>query len=313
VAQFTRDRKEFRRFLLVLTGGILLSNYLPFIVHPPGRFASLSMLWSQGIVRYEGFVFEPNTFALFQLFIVPVFIFFIGVYRKPRVARPFFAFLILASIGVLALSFSRGGFIGLAFLVVTFIVVERRNKPLFFFGLSLIAAGIVLIPGVYWERIGSVIDFATKRSGDFSIWTRLETMRIALRLGLAHPLLGVGIENYIPNAAYFIPHGLTVHSIFLQMFSELGFVALSLFVGIIVCNFRIIRRMMKNDGDPEVAQIGRALFIQQTAMIASSAFLPVTYEMIVWFMLAMPAIADYAYRSESRMEGAVPSASIGRK
>jgi O-antigen ligase len=313
VAQFTRDRKEFRRFLLVLVGGILLSNYLPFIVHPPGRFASLSLLWNQGIVRYEGFVFEPNAFALFQIFLIPLLVFFFGAYRIIRGARLFFALMILASIGVLVLSFSRGGFVGLACLLLTLVVVERRNKPLFLFGLSLVAASMAFIPGVYWERIGSVFDFATKRAGDFAIWTRLETMRVALRLGLAHPLLGVGIGNFIPSAAYFIPHGLTVHNIFFQIFAELGFVALSLFIGIIICNFRIIRRMMKNDNDPEVAQIGRALFLQHSAMLATALFVPVLYEMAIWFMLALPAIAEHAYRSESRTEGAVPSVSIGRK
>jgi O-antigen ligase len=313
VAQFTRDRKEFRRFLLVLAGGILLSDYLPFIVHPPGRFASLSMLWNQGIVRYEGFVFEPNTFALFQLFLIPVLIFFASTYRKPRIARPFFALLVLASIAVLALSFSRGGFIGLACLLVTLVVVERRNKPLFFFGLSLIAASIVFIPGVYWERIGSVFDFATRRSGDYAIWTRLETMRVALRLGFTHPLLGVGIENFVSSGSYFIPVGLTVHNIFLQIFAELGLVALAVFIGIIVYNFRIIRRMMKNEDDPEIARIGHALFLQHIAMLASSAFLPVAYEMIVWFMLALPAIAENAYRSESRTAAGASPDSIGRK
>ena len=313
VAQFTRDRKEFRRFLLVMAAGILLSGYLPFIVHPPGRFASLSMLWSQGIVRYEGFVFEPNTFALFQLFLIPVLVFFVGSYRKLRVAPLFFAFLILASIGVLALSFSRGGYFGLACLLVTLVVVERRNKPVLLFAISLVAAGIIMIPGVYWERIASVINFATKRSGDFAIYTRLETMRVAIRLGLAHPLLGVGIDNFLPRAAYFIPHGLTVHNLILQIFSELGLVALLLFAGIVVCNFRIIRRMMRNVDDPEVAQIGRALLIQHIAMLAASLFVPVLYEMIIWFMLALPAVAEYAYRSESPAEGAVSPASSGRK
>ncbi len=313
VAQFTRDRKEFRRFLLVLAGGILLSDYLPFLVHPPDRFASLSLLWGQGIMRYEGFVFEPNTFALFQLFLIPVLVFFAGAYRKSRVASAFFALSILGSVGVLALSFSRGGFVGLACLLAALVVVERKNKPLFLFGLSLVAASVVLIPGVYWERMGSIFDFATKRSGDFAIYTRLETMRVALRLGFAHPLLGVGMGNFIPSSAYFIPHGLTVHNSFLQIFSELGLVALSLFVGIVVGNFRIIRRMMKNDGDPEVAQMGRALSIQHVAMLASMAFLPVMYDMITWFMLAMPAIAEHAYRSESPAEGAVSSVSTGRK
>jgi O-antigen ligase len=313
VAQFTRDRKEFRRFLLVLAAGILLSGFLPFVVHPPGRFASLSLLWSQGIVRYEGFVFEPNTFALYQLFLIPLLVFFAAAYRNPRAARPFFLFMVPASIGLLALSFSRGGFVGLACLLVTLVVIERKNKPLFLFGLSLVAASIFLIPGVYWERIGSVFDFATKRAGDFAIYTRLETMRVAFHLGFTHPLLGVGPGNFIPSAAYFIPHGLTVHNLFLQIFAEFGILSLSLFGAIIVYNFRIIRRMMKNSDDPEAAQIGRALLMQHVAMLASSLFLPSTYEIILWFMLALPAIAENAYRSGSRTEGAAPSVSTGRK
>ena len=277
VAQFTRDRREFRRFLLVLAGGILLSDYLPFIVHPPDRFASFSMLANRGVVRYEGFVFEPNGFALFQLFLIPVLVFFFGARCTPRGARSFFALMILASIGVLVLSFSRGGFIGLASLLVTLVVIERRNKPLFLFGLSLIAAGIAIVPGVYWERIGSIFDFATKRAGDFAIDSRLETMRVAFHPGLAHPLLGVGIGNFIPSAAYFTPHGSTVHNIFLGIFSELGFTGLLLFAGIIICNFRILRRMMKNDNHPEVAQIGRALLIQHVAIFTASSFVPGQY------------------------------------
>lgn len=313
VAQFARDRKEFRRFLLVMAGGVLLSNYLPFIMHPPDRFGSLSMLWSQGIVRYEGFVFDPNGFALFQIFLIPLLVFFFGArYRLPGV-RPFFALMILASIGLLVMSFSRGGFVGLGCLLVTLVVVERRNKPLFLFGLTLVVASIAFVPGVYWERIGTVFDFAEKRSTDFAILSRLETMRVALHLGLAHPLLGVGIGNFIPSAAYSIPHGLNVHNVFLGIFSELGFVAISLFFGIVIYNFRIMRRMMKNDRDPEAARIGRALLIQHVAILATSLFVPGQYEMIVWFMLALPAIAEHAYRSESRMEGAAPSVSIGRK
>ncbi len=313
VAQFARDRKEFRRFLLVLAGAILLSDFLPFIVRPPGRFASLSLLWDKGIVRYEGFVFEPNGFALFQLFLIPVLVFFFGAYRALRGARLFFAIMILASIGVLVLSFSRGGFVGLACLLVTLAVLERRNKPLFLFGLSLVAVSIAFVPGVYWERIGSVFEFASKGVGDFAIQSRFETMRVALHLGLAHPLLGVGIANFIPNAAFFIPYGLNVHNVFLGIFSELGFVAFLLFIGIIICNFRIIRRMMKNDNDPEVAQIGRALFIQHIALFASLLFVPGQYEILVWFTIALPAIAEHAYLSESRAEGAAASVSIGRK
>jgi O-antigen ligase len=313
VMQFTRDRKEFRRFLLAVAGGMLLSDLLPFFVRPPERFGSLSVLWGQGIVRYEGFVFEPNTFALFQLFLIPVLIFLAAAYRKRRAVRAFFMLSVLASVAVLILSFSRGGFIGLAFLIVTLIVIERRNKPLALFGVSLVAASIVFIPGVYWERIGSVFDFATKRAGDFAIYTRVETMKVALRLGIDHPLLGVGLGNFIPSSAYFIPHGVTVHNSFLQVLSELGLVAFSLFVGIVACNFRIIRRMMRNDGDPEIAQVGRSLCMQHIAMLVSSLFVPVFYDLIMWLMLAMPAIAEHAYGDGAAADGSGAPVSSGRK
>jgi len=313
VAQFVRDRREFRRFLLVMAGGILLSDFLPFIVQPPTRFASLSMLWDKGVVRYEGFIFEPNTFAMFQLFLIPILVFFIGVYRKPGVARPFFMLSILASIGVLALSFSRGGFIGLICLLPALIVVERRNKALFLFGLALVAAGIIAMPGVYWERVVSLFDFAAKRTDDFAILTRLETMRTALRLGLANPLLGVGIDNFLYHAAYFIPFRLAVHNTFLQIFAELGFVALAVFIGIIAYNMVIIRRMMARRGDPEAATIGRALLMQQIAVLVDAFFIPVAYDIILWFMLVLPAIAEYAYRSGALTESRGAGVPSGRK
>jgi O-antigen ligase len=312
VAQFTGDRKGFRRFLLVLTAGMLLSAYLPFVVHPPSRYASLSMIWNRGIVRYEGFVFEPNTFALYQLFLIPVLVFFAAAYRRSRLAVALAAILILGSIANLSLSFSRGGFFGLACLLGALVVVERRNKPFLLFGLLFVAAGIVAVPGVYWERIGSVFDFATQKAGDYAIYTRLATSRTALRLGLEHPLLGVGMDSFLPSAAYFIPYSLAVHNVFLQMFADLGVVALSLFVAIIACNGRIIARLMRS-ADAETAQMGRALLLQHVGVFASALFMPVAYEMMVWFTLALPAIAEHAYGSGAGADGAGAPVSSGRK
>ena len=299
ISQFARDRKEFRRFLLFVAGGTLLSSLLPFVLRPPAHFASLSVLWGQGVVRYEGFVFEPNTFALFQIFVIPILIFFVGVFRKPAVARFLFMLAILASIAVLVLSFSRGGFIALACLLALLVVVERGNKPLLLFGFVLIAAGIMLFPGVYWERMRSMLDFGGRGQSDFAILTRLETMRTAFRLGLENPILGVGIDNFIYQSRHFIPYRLVVHNAFLQIFSELGFIACSVFLGIIAYNMAIIFRMMRNRGDAEAAQLGRALLMQQVAILVSSLFIPIAYDMVFWFALGLPAIADYAYRDKS--------------
>ena len=313
VMQFVGNRRELRRFLLVLVAGILMADFLPFIVHPPARFASFSMLWNRGVVRYEGFIFEPNTFAMFQIFLIPILVFFTGAVRRPLVVRLVFLASIVASASVLILSFSRGGFVGLVCLVVTLLIVERRSKPFLISGIALVTAGIIVMPEVYRERVKSLVDFASGGTRDFAIMTRVETMRAALKLGVTNPLLGVGIDNFMSRAARFNPYPLTVHNTPLQILSELGIFALAVFVGIIVCNIAIIRRMMARRDDPEAARFGRALLMQQIAMLATTLFLPGAYEMIFWFMLALPAIAEYAYGRGEGTESRGALVPSGRK
>ncbi|MDD4857823.1 MAG: O-antigen ligase family protein [Candidatus Krumholzibacteria bacterium] len=312
MTQFTRDRSEFRKFLLVLAAGILLSDFLPFVVRPPAQLRSLSLLWGQGVVRYGGFIYEPNVFAMCQLFLIPILMFFVGAYRKPAIGL-FLVASIIASIGVLTLSFSRGGFVGLICLLLTLIVVERKNRAILFLGLVLIVVGIIAVPDVYWERVGSLFDFAAKRTDDFAISTRVETIRAAFRLGLENPLLGVGIDNFMGRSQYLIPFTLTVHNAFMQIFAELGLIAFAVFIGMIAYNVIIIRRLMARRDDPEAALLGRALCMQQVAMLVNSFFIPVAYEMVFWFMLVMPAIGEYAYRVTPGASSRADEGSTGRK
>lgn len=307
VSQFARDRRELRRLFLVLAAGILVSGLLPLAVKPPSEGGSLSVIWSQGVVRYEGFVFEANTLAMYQLFLIPILVFFVGIFKRPLV-RLFFILAILASIMVLVLSFSRGGFVGLALMLIVLIVVERGNKPVFALGLALVAAGVVAVPGVYWDRVRTLIDRGAAGTPDFAIMTRIEMMKAALRLGLEHPLFGVGIDNFMYYAPRFTPYPLVVHSAYLQIFSELGVVAFAVLAGIVAYNMTIVARLMGRTDDPPAAQLGRALLMQQAAVLVTALFIPVAYEMTFWFTLAFPAIAEYAYRRPPvRGEGRIPS------
>ena len=308
--QFVRDRNEFRRFLLLMAAGILLSDLLPLIIKPPTRFASLSMVWSQGSFRYEGFVFEPNTFAMFQIFLIPVILSLMAVYRKPAAVKLVGMFSILTSIVVLVLSFSRGGFVGLAVLLLLLIILERKNKPLLAFGVVVIVLGFVLAPSVYWDRVESMLNYGRTGKPDFAIFTRLETMKTAVRLGLDNPLLGVGLDNFLVHSSRYVPFKMVVHNTFLEVFAELGVFGLAAFAGIIGCNVLLMRRMAARRDDPEAAQIGRLLLVQHFGVLATSMFIPIAYDVIFLYMLTLPALADYAYRpaalspgSERALEG----------
>lgn len=309
--QFVRTREEFRRLFLLLAVGILINNFLPFIKAPPTRYANISLLWTQGVLRYEGFALEPNLFAQLQIFLIPILLFLVAVYRKPRLARPFFLIALLASIILLFMSFSRGGFVSLVFLFIFLLFVERRNRVVLFTGMSLIVVGAVVAPAVYWDRIGSLFEAGSDVKVDWAVVTRLETMKVALMMGLKHPFLGVGLDNFLYHAARFIPYQKMVHNVFLQVFSEVGIFALAVFLGIISYNLRIIRGLIRRSSDPEAAQLGRILLIHQFAVIFNAMFIPVAYENTFWFTLAIPAMARFAYRDKVKEDKPQSSSSSG--
>ncbi|MBN1883887.1 MAG: O-antigen ligase family protein [Candidatus Krumholzibacteriota bacterium] len=295
VAQFTRTREEFLDFLLVLVAGVAINNFLPLVVAPPTEYQTTSLLWTEGVFRYEGFALEPNEFAMLQIFTIPLLIFLAVRYRRPWFARPLFVLLVAGSVLAIALSFSRGGFVSLVFLAFCLVVVERRNRWVAAAGVTLVAAAAILAPAVYWSRITSLVEAFTHLDEDFAVASRIMTMKTAIALGLRNPLFGVGIDNFILHASRYVPFGLVVHNAPLQVFAECGLPALGLLVAIVVCNLRAARRLAR-EADADGRLLGRMLLVQQLAVLFNAMFLPVAFEITFWIALALPTIALAAWR-----------------
>ncbi len=297
--QFVRNRIEFRHLFIVIAIGVLLSNLLPFVLEPPEKYANVSLMWGKGILRYEGYAFEANLFGLFQLFVIPILIFLAAAYKKPKFARPVLLIALFSALVVLILSFSRGGFVSLVFLVVGLLIIERKNRAILITDLLVMVVGAALVPAAYWERIGSLLDFGTQFSQDYNIITRWEGMKAAMIMGLKNPLLGIGLENYLYNASRYVQYNLVVHNSVLQIFAEAGVFALAVLAGMIFYNIRIIRGLMKRRDDVEAAQAGRMLLLQHIVVFIGSMFIATAYTDIFWWTLALPSIAGYAYRKNS--------------
>jgi len=298
-SQFVTGRKEFRRFFLVLAVSILMSSFLPLILPRPAQYPGPALIWATGVFRYEGFIFDPNVFALMQVFLVPILLFLIAVYRRPLLARPFFLVALTASVAVFVMTFSRAGFVSLASLLFLLIIIERRNPAVLVVVSVLIVAGIILTPDIYWERIKSLGHLGAGALEDYSIFIRRETAKIAIDMGLKHPILGVGIENFLyhlPRYNVLWIYMDLVHNAFLEVLSVLGIIAFSIFLGIIWYNTRVIRNLMKRRHDREARQLGRLLLVQLLAILVHALFMPVTFHFILWYMFAIPSFARYAYR-----------------
>jgi O-antigen ligase len=300
--QFVTNRRELRIFLLIVAMAIAVNILSPFIIPPPAHYAGPSLLGTQGVFRFEGLLFEPNTIAFLQIFFIPFYIFLMTVYRKSFVGLALLAGALVLSVVAVVMSFSRGSFVSLVFLIFLLLYLERRNRAIVTIGFILIVLGIVLAPASYLARIGSLFDAVSASSQDLPIYSRLETSKVALKMGIEHPFLGIGLDNFMQRATFYMALPYTVHNAFLQIFSEVGAFALVVFIAIVCHNMRIIKDLMKRDEDGEALQLGRLLLLQQLSVLLNSMFIPVAYVDILWYSLMFPTLAHYAYRPMTVIE-----------
>ncbi len=297
--QFVNDRRQFRVFLLVIAAAVASSNLLPLFVPVPEIYAGPSLIGSQGVIRYQGLILEPNTIAFLQIFCIPFYLFLAGVYRRPLFARWVLVGALLVSIAVIIMSFSRGSFIAFAMLFLLLLYTERRNKAILIPGIILIVMVVTLVPPSYIVRVRSIIDALSNPSIDYPMYTRLVTSRVALELGLRNPLTGVGIGNFMHHAPHYTSFPLVVHNVPLLIFAEMGIMALGVFVAILIVNMRNLLKLAGRRDDREASLLGRMLILQQAAVLVNALIIPALYDHAFWYTLALPSLALFAYRSNS--------------
>jgi O-antigen ligase len=295
--QFVNDRRQFRIFLIVIATAIATSNLLPLFVPVPEIYADPSLIGSQGVIRYRGLILEPNAIAFLQVFCIPFYMFLAGIYRRPFFARWVLIGALIVSLAVIVLSFSRGSLIAFALLFLLFLYMERRNKAILVPGIILILTVISLVPPSYIVRVRSILEALSNPSIDYPMYTRLVTSKVALELGLRNPVTGVGMGNFLFHAPHYTSFPLVVHNVPLLIFSEMGIMALGVFVAIIVVNMKILRKLAGRRDDGEVSLLGRMLIIQQAAVLVNALILPALYDHAFWYTLALPSLAAFAYRS----------------
>ena len=197
------------------------------VVHGPGK---------PGAAFYD-----ENDFAMVLVMGVP-FVWYMMRYTHNTVVRlGLLAFVPLMLHGVMV-TFSRGGFLGLA-ASLGLIAVRERNKKL---GGAMIALGLIFFAVVagddYRNRIGSIDDYQEDRSAT----GRLESWEAGTRMALHNPLFGVGLKRYLEAFPYYSNfHPRAAHNSWVQLGAECGLVALSCYGFLIVFTVNAVRRVRK--------------------------------------------------------------------
>lgn len=225
---------------------------------------------------------------------------------------------------------SRGGFLGLAVIVVTMIVMGRKVRP----GFGVIAAVAVLsatpfMPASFWDRMASIMD-DRKDKQEFTgtreaRWTVMKEGMLAFA---AYPITGVGAGQF-PE---YNPPGRKepwkeTHSAPIQVAAETGVIGLGAFLFLVVSaatGARATRRLLAKPrrGTPDLLGTvmpdddRRAMYALTVAMTAGffgwfvcSLFASVAYNWTFYYLLAL--IAASREMAMARLRAARALASEG--
>jgi len=219
----------------------------------------------------------------------------------PGTRRPASRLLLLAAIAVFGLTLagteSRGGAIAAAVvLVAALLVMKRRRRAVFGLaigGLVAAAAWFAASPGGF-ERLTNFNDHGNGRD---------ELWRIAWEMFAAHPLQGVGLANFVPQAPDYVLHPgalqfihliiekpVVVHNVFLQFLAETGLVGLLLFLTLVALSLTASLRaasIYERLGDHAFADLCRCLFLAVVALLAAGFFISSGVDYKLWALLGL--------------------------
>lgn len=254
--------------------------------------------------RAQGVFSQPNDFGEFALFCLGA-AFALLVAAERRVDRVIAVLGLLAGLSALALSFSRGSWIGAAAMVVLVCVLAPRlirwivPVAVAGAGLATVAAALAIPPfGVLAARLATLAGGLPNPEDD-----RPVIYAEAVRLWLLHPVVGQGPGTFAEVAAG--PEALLVrrpyihaHSIPLDIAAEMGIVGVIALLVVtavsVAAVLRALRRLGRDTADPDARRQRTTLAVLAALMggVTVHGLIDVVYTnpfliMVAWTMLGL--------------------------
>ena len=293
-----------RRDLLLVTWAYLIGASM---------IAAVSLATGRTVEgRLSGGVLDPNFLAAALASSIIIASFLLPSARTSTRA------VLMAFIGIygiaLVLTQSRGGLLATAVALLVACIVAgpvRAQTTAIVVLLSCVALTYfaVLAPASIRERATDV-----SKQGSAS---RVDTWQIALRIAGDHPFLGAGLSNfpivesdYIPDnielvqAKEVLNNRLVTHNTYLEILSELGFVGLGLFLGVICTTFAVAWSGIRSMGSmlENASIVSRGLMSGTLGLLVAYIFLSGEYEKQLWLLLGLLAAVPNVVRDSAQTE-----------
>lgn len=165
----------------------------------------------------------------------------------------------------IVVTYSRGGALGMAVGLVAFAAFARDKGRALLIVLAASVAVLVLAPRSFWERTGTIGEYAY----DASAQGRIRAWETGLKALREHPLLGIGAGGYLHAWDRYQPRNVrerayTSHNMWMQVTVELGLCGLAAFTTMFALMLRGLWRARR---DADVAAESRALMASFVALL----------------------------------------------
>jgi hypothetical protein len=226
---------------------------------------------------------NPNDMAIHLITVIPVVVAFMFSARGPK--KLLYAVCLFLLVGGMMVTFSRGGFLGLAGgSVVLAWKLGRRNR---FAVLAVMLLAVVLMmllaPGGYSTRLLSIFDSSLDPVGSSS--ARQQLLILSAKTALLHPLFGVGMGNFHIIS---IREAVT-HNSYTEVAAEMGMTALVIYTLFIVTPLRRLKRIERATLDSRHASgfyyLAVGLQASLVAYMIGSFFGAIAYHWYVYYLV----------------------------
>ena len=253
---------------------------------------------------------DPNYFTVNVLLFIPTTL-LMAQQPRPRWQRWFcLGCFVITLLGVWVTA-SRGGFLGIVACALCLIWRSKQRVR----NLAVIAAVVLLVTAV--SPNSPIQRFRHPTAGDEqSADTHVALMHAGLRMMLAHPILGVGLDNFRMSVANFV--GLdemlrmdrvnrVAHNSYVEIGAEMGIPALLCFLAIIFFSLKSLGQVAlkaKRLGVPQLTHLAYGL---QAGLLGSSVsifFVSGEYEKMYWVSLfltmCLPPLVDQMEKNQRK-------------
>ncbi|UCC80213.1 MAG: O-antigen ligase family protein [Candidatus Zixiibacteriota bacterium] len=191
---------------------------------------------------------DSNEFAQVVTMVIPILVLLL-MESKGIIWRVFYTAMIGINMTIFILGKSRGGFLGMLVVVVALIYSSSRRFMLLAILILVLGIAFLSAPSAYFERLGSIADYAQ----DESATGRLDAWKAGIRMFLRNPVTGIGAGCFeFASPDYGLSAGMVAHNSFVTALAETGLIGFSAFILIMVYTFRACSRI-----DTNLKRLGR--------------------------------------------------------